>query len=431
MIIKPNKRLTLLLLKILVPLLLLALGIGGAWWLIVHKTAVDEAAVKKVKHEPPTVTVTTAKPEALHMAVSSQGVVVPKIELTLVAEVSGKVVKAHPAFAAGGYLKKGETLLTIDTRDYEFAIIRAKAAVAEAYKELLREHEEALQAEQEWQALGSGKATDYVLHKPQLKERQAKLAAAEADLSAAKLQLERCRLIAPFNGWVRDKRVTAGQYLNAGEKIAQLYADDNAEIKLPIASDQLEFLALPSQDKAITAWPEVTLTAHFGKNERHWQGRLVRTNSDMDDKNAMLYAIAEVPNAFKVQSNQAPLMPGMFVKASISGIERFGLLSLPKSALLGGNQVYSVNNDNRLRLHTVDILRNDNDRIIIAKGLSSGERIMVHGVDLPVDGMKVKIRSDQPSHPSLSATVPDVTLPPASLQSPQVGEGTASPNKSK
>jgi membrane fusion protein, multidrug efflux system len=399
---KPNKRPTLLLLKILVPLLLLLLGIGGAWWLITHKTAADEAAVKKVKHEPPTVSVDTAIMETLRMDVSSQGVVVPKIELALVAEVSGKVVKAHPAFAAGGYFKYGEMLLTIDTRDYEFAIIRANAAIAEAYKELLREREEALQAEQEWQALGSGKATDYVLHKPQLKERQAKLAAAEADLNTAKLQLERCRLVAPFNGWVRDKRVTAGQYLEAGKIIAQLYADDNAEVRLPIATDQLEFLALPPQNKALGKWPEVTLTARFGKNERHWQGRLVRTSSDLDDKNALFYAIAEIPNAFKVYDKQAPLMPGMFVQASISGIERFDLLSLPKTALFSGNQVYTVGNDNRLRQHAVEILRSDKDRIIIAKGLALGEQVMVHGVDLPVDGMKVRIKQNESPQSSVA-----------------------------
>jgi membrane fusion protein, multidrug efflux system len=397
---KPDKRPTSLLLKILVPLLLLALGIGGAWWLIVHKTIVDEAVVKKVKNEPPTATVTNTNMETLRMDVSSQGVVVPKIELALVAEVSGKVVKVHPVFAAGGYFKKGEMLLTIDTRDYEFAIIRANAAIAEAYKELLREREEALQAEQEWQALGSGKATDYVLHKPQLKERQAKLAAAEADLNTAKLQLERCRLLAPFNGWVRDKRVTVGQYLNAGDNIAQLYADDSAEVRLPIAPDQLEFLALPSQDKAIDAWPDVTLIAHFGKNERHWQGRLVRTSSDMDDKNAHLYAIAEIPNAFKARDRQTPLMPGMFVHASISGIERSDLLSLPKSALFAGNQVYSVNKENRLQLHIVDILRVDKDRIIITKGLASGEQVLVNGIDLPVEGMKVNSKPSQPPQPS-------------------------------
>lgn len=394
--IKPDKPVALLLLKIALPVLLLALGIVGAWWLIAHKTEADEAKVKKIKHEPPTVTVTTAKQETLRMDVLSQGVVLPKIEIDLVPEVSGKVVKAHPNLAPGGYFKKGELLLMVDTRDYEFAVTRAHAAVAEAYKELLREREEALQAESEWQALGSGKATDYVLHKPQLKEREAKLASAQADLAAAKLQLARCLLTAPFNGWVRDKRILPGQYLNAGEKIAKLYADNSAEVRLPIAPDQLASLNLPSANDGDKNRPEVQLIAQLGDQAQYWQGRIMRTSSDLDDKNAMLYAVAEIPHAFKTDKNKVALMPGVFVKATIAGVERFDLLSLPKTALYGGNQVYSVDKDGRLQLHTVELLRNDKDRIIVAKGISQGERIVVDGVDLPVTGMRVKIGAAKP-----------------------------------
>lgn len=387
----PNKQIALLLLKICLPILLLILGIGGSWWLINHKTEADEAKVKKVKHELPTVSVTTAKQEALQMDVSSQGVVEPRTEIALVPEVSGKVIKVHSAFAPGGYFKKGEMLLTVDPRDFEFAIVRANAAVAEAQKELLREREEAQQAAEEWQALGSGKASDYVLHKPQLKEREAKLTAAQADLAAAKLQQERCRLLAPFDGWVRDKRVSVGQYLNAGDKIAQLYADDSAEVRLPIAFEQLPFLALPSQDKSIGKWPEVKINVRFGGNEQYWHGRIVRTASSLDDKNAMLYAIAEIPDAFRPKAGQGALMPGQFVKATIEGIKRYDLLSLPKTTLFGGNQVYSVDNQDKLKLHEVDILRNDYDRIIVSKGITAGERILVAGVELPVPGMRVKI----------------------------------------
>ena len=385
-------------------MLVLAFGIGGSWLLIKHKTEADEAKVKQVKHEPPLVTVTTAKAETLRMDVVSQGVVLPKVEIELVPEVSGKVIKAHPNFAPGGYVKKGETLFAIDPRDYEFVVTRAHAAVAEAYKELLREREEALQASEEWQALGSGKATDYVLHKPQLKEREAKLAAAQTDLAAAKLQVGRCRLLAPFNGWIRDQRVLAGQYLTAGTKIARFYADDSAEVRLPIAPGDLAFLNLPTADQPISQRPAVEFTAHLGQQDQHWQGHLIRTASDLDENSAQAYVVAEIPNAFRVKSGEIALMPGMFVHASIAGIERFDLLSLPKKALFGGNQVYSVDNNGQLKLNQVELLRNDQDRIIISKGISDGDRIMVGGIDLPVAGMRVTIKSTETT-PSLNSGV--------------------------
>jgi len=393
-----------LLLKITLPLLLLLLAAGSASWLIAAKAKSDKAKVKKTEHVPPTVMVAISKPETLRMDVHSQGVIAPRTEIALVSEVAGKVVKVHPAFAAGGFFKEGELLLAIDSHDYEFAVTRAKAAVAEAYKELLREQEEAQQAAEEWQALGSGKATDYVLHKPQVRERQAKLAAARADLDAARLQLARCRLSAPFTGWVRDKSVSAGQYIGAGEKIARLYADGSAEVRLPIASDQVEFLALPPPGAAVQSWPEVKLTVRFGSKEHYWQGRIVRIASDLDDKNAMLYAIADIPDAFKAHGGHAPLLPGMFVKAVISGVERSDLMRLPRSALRGGNQVYSVNKEERLRLHSIDILRSDKDHIIVTEGVATGDPVLISGVDLPVDGMRVKVGSAVNSQQSAALT---------------------------
>jgi membrane fusion protein, multidrug efflux system len=405
---KPTASRLVPLLKITLPVLILAGAVTASFWLIGHKAAVDEAAVKKIPHAVPEIRVTAAKREALKMDVVSQGVVVPKIEIALVPEVSGKVVKAHPGFAPGGYFKKGELLLEIDPRDFAFAVTRAQAAVAEAYKELLREREEAKQAESEWQALGSGKATDYVLHKPQLKEREAKLAAAEADLNAAKLQLQRCRLLAPFNGWVRDQRVLPGQYVTAGSNIARLYGDDSAEVSLPIAEAQRQFLALPSFNARVNTWPMVRFTLKNGNLEQHWQGHLVRTKSDLDEKNAMLYAVAEIPKAFNPQSQQSPLMPGMFLHASIEGIERFDLLNLPRTALFAGNQIFSVTADNRLRLQTVEIIRADKDRVIVATGVNPGERIMIDGVELPIDGMKVRIKPEQANQPgALSAATSD------------------------
>jgi membrane fusion protein, multidrug efflux system len=388
--IEQSKRLWL---KFALPLFVLVIGTLGAWALIQHKTAIDEAKVKKTPHEPPLVTVAIARREAQRMEIHSQGVVQPKIEIELVPEVSGKVIKAHLLFAPGGFIKKGEVLFQVDDRDYQFAVSRAEAAVAEAYKELMREREEAAQAQEEWQALGSGKASDYLLHKPQLKEREVKLTAAQADLAAAKLQVERCRLLAPFSGWIRDKRVLPGQYVTAGEKLARLYADDNAEIKLPIAPTDLAYLQLPESAKAAQHKQDVSLSTGLGGLAQHWQGWIVRVSSDVDNKNSLVYLIAEIPGAFKSLDKQIPLLPGTFVHAVIDGKERFDLVSLPKTALFGGNQVYSVDGAGQLKQHKVELLRNDNKRIIVSKGINDGDRIMIGGVDLPVAGMKVKINA--------------------------------------
>ncbi|MGH8550005.1 MAG: efflux RND transporter periplasmic adaptor subunit, partial [Methylococcales bacterium] len=295
-------------LKIILPILILSGFIAGSAMLVGGKA---EVASKPVKREPPTVEVMTAEPRALQLNVHSQGVVSPRTEIDLVAEVAGKIVEIHPAFAAGGFFEKGETLLRIDPRDYDFAVVRAAAQIAEARKELLREQAEAEQAEREWQALGSGEASPYALHKPHLEERRAKLAAAQAGLGDAQLNRERCVLRAPFAGRIRDRQVDIGQVVTAGAALARLYGTDAVEVRLPVPGDQIEFLNLPlylsGARDGYRPQPKGTLSARFGRNSYEWDATIVRAEAAVDEKTGMFYVIARVPEPYSHQQQGPPL----------------------------------------------------------------------------------------------------------------------------
>jgi RND family efflux transporter MFP subunit len=384
-------------LKIVLPILILSASAAASRALIANKPA----ALPPSSSRPlPQARVTTAQPETLRMNVVSQGIVKPRTEIDLISEVSGKIVAIHPAFANGGFFKKGERLITVDPRDYDYAIKRAEAQVAEARKELMREEAEAEQAQDEWQSLGGGEANDFVLHKPHLAERRAKLAAAAADLAAARLMRSRCDLTAPFAGRVRSKQADIGQYLESGHAAARIYATDTAEVRLPVPSAQLQFLDLPltyPDTGQAAAGPSVTLSAHFAGKTHSWQGRIVRTEGVLDDKTGMLYAVAEVRDPYAYRPDRPPLAAGLFVQAEIAGRERRDLIDIPRAALHGGYQVYVVDRDNRLRQRRVEVLRADADRIVLGKGLQPGERVLVAGIELPIEGMQVAIQAAAPT----------------------------------
>lgn len=387
-------------LKIALPLVILSASAATSWALIAHKPAIVPQAGGRPL---PQVTVAPARLETLRMTVVSQGVVRPRTEIDLITEVSGKIVAIHPAFAAGGFFKKGDRLIAIDPRDYDFAITKAQAQVAEAHKDLLREEAEAAQAQNEWQALGGGDANDFVLHKPHLAERRAKLAAAEADLAAARLRRSRCDLNAPFAGRVRGKQADIGQYVESGKAVANIYATDTAEVRLPVPSGQIQFLDLPlfyPDAPPTQAGPHVTLTAQFAGKTHTWQGRIVRTEGVLDDKTGMLYAVAEIRAPYAYHPGRPPLAAGLFVHADIEGRERRDLINIPRAALHGGYQVYVVDRDNRLRMRHVEIVRADADRLVIGKGLKPDERVLVSGIELPIDGMRVAIKTATPGRRS-------------------------------
>jgi hypothetical protein len=81
------------------------------------------------------------------------------------------------------------------------------------------------------------------------------------------------------------------------------------------------------------------------------------------------------------------------VHAEIEGLPRNDLIRLPRAALRAGYQVYVVDAEGRLRLRTVEIVRSERDEVVVTGGIESGETVMVSGIDLPVEGMRVTVKA--------------------------------------
>ena len=376
-------------LKMLLPTAVLLVAVGAAWAMLETRPSTLPQAPQPVV---PTVQIMHAEPQTLTLNVMSQGVVTPREEIDLIAEVGGKVLEIHPALASGGFFEAGDLLLLIDPRDYDYAVVAAQAKVAEAERVLINEQAQAMQAKSEWQALGQGEASDLALRKPQLAEAEAKLRAAEADLAKAKLNRSRCELRAPFSGRVLNKQIGRGQFLAAGSVVARIFANDIAEIRLPIGIDQLAYLDLPLSNHAEKSrWPNVTLQAEVGGRLQHWRGRIVRSEAALDSRSGQLYLVAQVEQPDRATSEHPPLLSGLFVQAEIEGVTRQAVYVLPRSALNTLQQVKVVDAEQRLEMRKVDVLRNERDRIIVKSGLNPGERIVISEMPMPVAGMRVAV----------------------------------------
>lgn len=375
-------------LKIWLPVVVLLLAVGVAWAIFATKPPLLPQSSDPTV---PKVDVIRIEPENMRLNVMSQGVVTARESIDLVSEVAGKVVQVHPAMVSGGFFAANELLLTVDTRDYDYAIVAAEAQLAEARRVLLNEQAQNEQAQNEWQALGEGEPTALALRKPQLAEAQAKLKAAEADLTKAKLQRSRCELRAPFAGRVLSKQVGLGQYLPSGAVLARIYASDIAEIRLPIGTDQLAYLDVPLGENARTGrWPTVTLRAELAGKQLSWLGRIVRSEAALDQSSGQLYLVAQVAEPFRETPGHPPLLNGLFVQAEIEGVVREGLFALPRSALNNLLQVKLVNAEQRLEIRPVHVLRQEAKRVIVKDGLHPGERVVVSELPLALAGMKVQ-----------------------------------------
>lgn len=371
------------------PLLVLVGAVGGVIAMNALKKPPEKAEETAT---PPVVLVAEAEAKPVRLAVSSQGEVRPRTEISLVAQIGGRLVEVSDEFIEGGFFEEGQVLLEIEKTDYRLAVTRAEAAVAQARRALEREQAEAEIAARDWEELGDGDATALTLRQPQLAEARADLAAAEAQLADARLDLERTTIRAPFAGRVTAKAADVGQFVTPGEPLGEIFATNVVEVRLPLSDTDLARTGLPVAFRATEdePGPRVTLSAVVGGQPRSWEGRITRTASRFDASTRLLSAIAEVQDPYGAAADDgAPLAVGLFVSAEIEGRAIENAITLPRAALRGDDIVYAVSDDGTIEERRVTVADSNRERIVLLSGVAAGERVVASPLRGATDGMAV------------------------------------------
>lgn len=379
--------------KIIFPLIVIVIGALGAGAMFLSR---EEPETRIPEPPLPLVRVMPVALENLQLTVKSQGTVKPRTETTLVTEVAGRVLEVHPSFVAGGFFEEGDLLLAVDPHDYRQALIQARSAVAQTELRLAQEQAEAEIARGEWEDLGGGEASPLTLRIPQVAEAEAALASARAAVVRAERNLERTRIRAPYAGRIREKNVDRGQYVTPGTPLAHIYSVDFAEVRLPLPDADLAFVDLPLVFRGTESrkpGPAVVLRAEFAGRSFEWQGRLVRTEGEIDSRSRMVHAVAQVKDPYGrgEDPERPPLAVGMYVEAEIAGRTVEGVAVIPRTALRNDSQVLIVDENDRLQFRDVVVLRINDDQAVVSSGLSDGERVCLSNLSAVTNGMRVRI----------------------------------------
>jgi len=335
--------------------------------------------------------VTVAK-ESMRLMIRSEGTVTPKTQTDLIPEIKGRVTWISPNLVVGGYFSKGDLLVSIDAADYE-----AKSGLAQA--QLLRAEAELEHKSFEFKRLQT-LIQDNLVSQSNLENaaRAHKIAKANVieskiNLAQAERNLTRTKITAPFEGMVRSEAIDIGQFVQQGAPIAAIYASNAVEVRLPIVNAQLAYLDAASLQRGeldpATA-PMIRITAFYAGSPFVWQGQLARTEGEIDAQSRMITAVARI-NQDTQSTDVPPLQVGAFVAAEIQGQYLDDIVRLPRAALRPNSQVLIIDGDNRLRFRAVNVLRLENDYVIIDSGLENGELVNLSPIQTVVDGMRVSL----------------------------------------
>ncbi|MHC4569337.1 MAG: efflux RND transporter periplasmic adaptor subunit [Planctomycetota bacterium] len=380
------------LLRVLLPVAALVSG-----WVGYSILSVEPEDVKRPEAEERTIKTRAVElyTQDFPTTIRTHGVIRAHNEVVLTPQVSGKIIRILPGFEDGAFFDENDILVEFDPQDFETAVIVAEAQHARAISTHAQEKTRANQARLNWEDLGyDEEPSDLVLRGPQLREAEANMKSAKAQLDQANRNLERTKVRAPFDGRVRRRTVGLGQSVGPGMPLGTVFAIEFAEVRLPITARDMAFLTLPEgpEDPPV----EVQLRDALAQDETVWAAKIIRTEGTLDENSLELFAIARVSDPFGRQSPHPPLRIGQPVIATMPGSVLKDVLVVPRVAVRQLDQIILLDpNELTIESRRIETIWSDEECVIVRDPtIADGSLLATTHLVYAPDGSKVELLPD-------------------------------------
>lgn len=377
--------------KIALPIVIVALAVG----FFRHQMNTRP----KTERRPPMrearlVTVRQAEKTSAFATVPAMGTVTPARQITLSPEVTGVITRIDPAVVPGGLVQAGQVLYEIDSRDYDAVVKQRESELSAAQLQYKLESGSQAVAQQEYELLEEIVTDDekeLVLRQPHLESARQRLAAAQAALEKARLDVERCRIRAPFNAVINAKMADLGARVSPTGVLAQLTGTDEFWIEAPVFMSQLKWIQVPAREGQAGSTVRVYNPAAWG-DETYREGRIIQLLSTLEEDGRLARLLVSVPDPLHLADHNTlpPLLIGSYVRLEVLGREMTDVVTLPREQLRDGRFVWVMNDRNRLEIRPVEITYGTRENVFIADGLRKGEQIVTTDLSTPVEGMPLR-----------------------------------------
>lgn len=391
---------------------------------------------------------------SLSPEIIAYGTTRPQKIVEIHAEVKGRVTKCIPDFKPGRIVNQNEILLEIEKDDYTIALNSAqakldeiRASISETKQkqqddterlevtkkdlELSRKNLDRAKTLFEKSAISESdldkaeqafvnKQNEFIQLRSIVLQYPSKLAllsaqekSAEANKLMAELNLQRCTIKSPFRGRIESGEIEVGQFLSAGQKILTLADDTTMEIPVPIESSEALILGIFKYNNGYSNWFGELDKVHAvvewvdDTSNHFWEAVATRVekydpetrtvtlvvspliqNPNQESLISKIFNLADRKESF---SQNLPLIAGMFCKVRLKGPSIPNLIEVPRSAIQFKGKLAVVDRDGRISDRDVSILYRGEENVLIEKGLSDGETVIIQRLPFGItSGMKVK-----------------------------------------
>jgi len=307
--------------------------------------------------------------------------------VTVTPQIPGRITER--LFEDGAQLKKDQPLFTIDTRPYQAQLDAAQAQLAQSRAALDLANTQLKM----YASIADTRAVsqlDFETKKNTVALDEAQVQAAEAAVESARLNLEYCHIRSPIDGRAGARLVDVGNVVQANttsllliQKLDPIYADFTVtEADLPDVRRQMDRGSL----KVLVRIPSDPENGGRG-------GELTFLDNSVQNGTGTVGLRATIPNA------DHHFWPGQFVNVRLILATAKGAVLIPNQAAQISQQgpfVYVIKSDGTAELRQVTLGQKQGDDVVVTKGLSDGEVVVVTGQLAVHPGAKVRVETNAP-----------------------------------
>lgn len=361
--------------------------------ILVFKSCSKKKPVPQVHPRP--VRMAAAVKKDIPVYIDSFGTINSYYDVNIQARVTGEVMAAH--FREGDEVKQGDLLFSIDVRPYEAELEKAQATLAEDMVDS-KLKQDTLERNRKLMEKNLISKQDFETYQSDAAAAEAKVSLDRAAVDQAKLNVEFCSICSPVEGITGVRLVDPGNIVsaNTGPTLVNIRTIDPIFIDFTIS--EKDFPEVHKQMRQGT----LSVSIKPAGDENTYEGKLTLVNNAVDPQTGMILLRAEIPNPDKT------LWSGQYATIRLVVRTEKDAVLVPVTAVQFGQKgmyMYVVTDKNtaELRDNIVVGLQQDDD-LVIEKGISSGEKVVTYGQLGLKDGIPVM---DLDSQSAAEKTGPD------------------------
>ncbi|MCH6258548.1 efflux RND transporter periplasmic adaptor subunit [Puniceicoccaceae bacterium K14] len=316
------------------------------------------------------------------------GRVRPFSERYIMPEVRGKVIYIHPNLYLGGRIQEGEELLRIEEIEYQLNLQQEEAQLRIEENQLKLEQGKARVASESvetYRNINNEEKADFslALREPQIMQQEAVVSLHKSRVEKARLDLERCRIIADVDCLVLSKSLDIGQFVEVGETLAHLVESDVYEVVARVPFSQIEALRSEGENSDLSIQAMIDNYDVSGL----LQSYLVDVDSETNRPGVLL--------RFDFSETETRPLLGGLVSGELMASSTRELVAVPEDVIVDDKGVWVVDEGEIAAFRHVEVAGFREGIAYLNSGLIEGERFAFSLRGILPEGQVVKVSNER------------------------------------